>query len=384
MCKSLAEGGLRCYSHVQNDMANLEKKYHESLQEAITEAKIPFDSDTLRKTKVQYEYEMAKAKDVLLLAHQAAIEAKNGKGFTVGSTNSLPKYTSIANDLASVRSRIKARFDRLVEIGEGAPTNSQILDKNPALNKMAGKQDYINAIHLYSMYASQIKKMKDQNLLNSSASFSYDPIELQNDNTSREHQLEALESQRDSLIEYMRPFRQEYSAYQREMPYEAKQVAVLEGQISGTPRPSSKELRKLDYKIKVDTFKHLKDTYEKRAKRGYDSREEVAKYIGHSTTPMYDQEALKKFTENYDKTGEGAEIKMALAKKKQQMYLTTTYRNHLETKAESLKKVNRHEEAQELLEKKAVLDKMADKKMAKNRQRAAMNQLADAHSKGLE
>lgn len=365
MCKSLAEGGLRCFAHVQNDLVRIEKEYHEGLQDAAQKAGVPFSENTLRKVKTAYEAEMTEEKEKLLLAHKSAVEAQQGRTFTAGSTSSLPAFSSVGHDLASVRKKIKARFDRLVDIAEGAPSNSEILENNPALNMLQRKSDYIDAIHLHKHYENQMMDLHEK--IRNSAGFS--STSRMSDFPEEKRQLDVISAQKEALEEYMQPLRQEYSSHQRAMPYDSKAVAVMEYNVTKTPRP--KTAKKLDAAIKANVFKKLKENYTTRANRGYNSYEEVENHAKKHNDPIYDDVSLIKFkSEVYDKAGAGADLKQRIGEKKKQLQLTPTYRNDLAIRADLIQK-NHPAKAQELLERKRILDKLAEKEMDKNRARAA-------------
>lgn len=363
MCNSLADGGLRCAAHVSNDINRLEKEYQFNLEKAAEKANVPVNADTLQKFTEGYKTEMNELKEQILLAHKAAMASKSGKLSTVNTP--MGEFSSIGKDLEGVRKKIKARFDRLVDISEGAPTNTQILS-NPALNQMERKSDYIDAIHLHKEYTNQQSDLHER-IRNSEG---FDGTKRMSDYPEESRQIEVIRAQKEALEAYMAPLRKEYRQHQQNYPYqEAKDIAVIEHQITQTPRPKS--MKKLDYVMKANVFKKLKSDFETRAGKEGTSASAMKEYAQSHGMPLFSREPLEKFRKDvYDKSSMGVAMNERITEKKKQLQLSTTYRKDLARRAASIEESHPNK-AKELLERKSILDRLAEQEMAKNRARAA-------------
>lgn len=364
MCKSLADGGLRCGAHIRNDIANITAKYEKGLETAASEASVPLNPAAVQETQERYEAAMETLKGRLLTAHQAAVDSKTGK-INSSATSTMAEFSSVGQDLAGVKNKIKARFDRLVEIAEGAPTNAQIL-ANPVLNQLPRKDEYIASIHLLKEYQNQLNDVHEE-IKNADG---FDNSKSISDFPEQAEKLDVLRQQKQAVLEYMQPMRKEYMAIKRATHANVKDIAPFEYQIEKTPRP--KATKTLDLAIKTKVFKDLKQEYEDRAKAGFDENI-VRRYASEKNIPVYDPQALNKFkTEVYDKTNEAISLKADWTEKQKQLQLTPGYRNKLESEAERALDANDIDKANQLRAKKNMLDRAAENVMAKNRKRAEL------------
>lgn len=370
MCKSLADGGLRCEAHLNNDIMVIKSKYNEGLKEEAEKANVPLNNATVEKAAKAHQESLDTLKAKLLAAHESALAAKNGT-----SEFSPPPFSSIATDLFSIRSKIKARFERLAEIADGGPTNSDILNR-PELANFPYKQDYVDAIHLLKKYNDKM----DAVYTKIKTSPDFDSSKKMSDYPAFTAELDSLREQKQAVEEYIQPLRAKYTANKQYLQktgalYGGKDVAVIEHQVAKTPPTGS--FKKLDYQIKAANFKRLKQEYEDKASQRFDSATKTKEYAQENKLPLYDVDALKAFKTNvYDKTEKVAELQRKLATKSMQIKLTPSHRNKLEQNAEACEARGDMRAAKELRAQKKALDRQAEREMAKNR--------AIARSRGLK
>lgn len=369
MCKSLAEGGLRCEAHLNEGIRNLKSKYNEGLKEEAEKAGVPLNEATVAKAKKAHQQEMDAARAKLLAAHDSALEAKNAT-----SKFTPPPFSSISNDLSSIKSKVKARFDRLVEVAEGAPSNSDILN-SPELASFPYKNEYIDAIHLMKKYDDKM----DVVFTKIKTSPDFDSSKKMSDYPEYNAELESLREQKQAVQEYIQPLRSKYTQNKQYLQktgalYGGKDVAVIEYQVSKTPPTGS--FKKLDYQIKALNFKRLKTEYEEKAAKGFNAAADTKEYAQANKLPLYDVDALKTFkTDVYDKTEKVTDLQTKLAVKTNQIKLTPGHRNRLEQNAVACEERGEVRAAKELRAQKKYWDRQAEREMEKNREIARSRDL---------
>lgn len=171
MCNSLAEGGLRCPSHVNKDIEALKLADEAGLRTAAKEAGIPIDQKHVDEAVVQHmdlysrqaeahEEKEARVKESLLLAHKLTMDAKNALNDpTIRDTDD---FISPYHDFVAVTDSLR---EKLAREGKKDPSKEEAtteLKNSPEFQSFERMEEFIDTTHLSAYQDSRINTLKEK------------------------------------------------------------------------------------------------------------------------------------------------------------------------------------------------------------------------------
>ena len=171
MCSSLADGGLRCPSHIKKDLEALKLADNTGLKNAAKDAGVPIDQEWVE-TKVtehvenytreaELNEEMAeKKREELLAIHQLTMEAKNALNDpTIRDTDD---FISPFHDFVAVTESLK---EKLARDGDKDLSKEQALSElqnRPEFNSFDRMEEFADTTNLSAYQDSRIKGLKEK------------------------------------------------------------------------------------------------------------------------------------------------------------------------------------------------------------------------------
>lgn len=429
MCNSLADGGLRCFSHVQEDIKKLTESYHKGLADALSESSVAKD-ETYINSKMQ-EYEngtqsadaqaqfVAELKEKMLEAHSKAMVTKKELTESGGD-----KFISVADDLSEVKESLlklnnKSSAAALEKLAED---RKRELNERPDFSSFKDKEELVNTVHLITKYNEEIgkaesqlwKKVDDANKEKESEIVAANPIlkklrqkaklsEFFNteNSYSNEKSYEAalveekrrvgftpvnkasfvqesarinkLNQEREQLKVKLQSMKKDYSenaqrlAEKRVIPH-AYFIDRIDAEIKDHPTNASFE--ELAHNENVYQFKRLKEKYISESSTLQNPQEAKGKYHAKVVSEApYDKKAVEDFKAKvYNKDPKTVKILKSLEEKTQQKYISAGYRNNLQQQILSNQRdIGDMEEDARLRALKKKYDTLAEIEIGKNR-----------------
>lgn len=436
MCSSLAEGGLRCPSHVKKDIAKLEQEGQTLLENEAKLAGVPLDQEYIdnrvarltkgyRESVKEHATAVASYKEKLLDAHKEAMDAKTALEENPVNDES---FTSTANDISGLAESL---VQKLSGYSKNAIDARNEIQNRPEFTEFEHTEEYIDSFKLLdSSYErlddfeeSLVKKRKALNaereeklhrdnpmlkklrskaaiaeFLNSSSVYDKDKVyqealQAEKGRTGFEYaqpedfpetvaKIKEQKIEIQQLVNQRNVLQGEFNRNVRRLQAEGKEVKYTDSYkaeelIRKSPTPGT--MQEMNYRNKVRNFNKLKETYTALASMDHDVEKAKEQYRAEVTAEApLNPEKLKTFkSEVYNKTPEAKRISAELREKRVQLSLTTQSRLELQDKATRLLNANTEEktiQAHALLERKKKLDALAEKTMGENRLKAIMNE----------
>lgn len=390
MCNSLADGGLRCLSHVQEDIQRLKTSYHQGLAEALETSDVPKDSTFIAQKMAEYDKEKSapspsgltapEIKEKLLAAHGKAMASK--QALAEGGAN---KFVSIADDISDVKESLSNFTNR--ESNEAlqklAAERLEEFNNKPEFSTFKDKDELVNTVHLIGKYQEEIsasktalwkkvdsaneakenelaavnpilrklrQKAKISNFFGTENSYNkekayeaalkeekervgFTPV-TQSDFPQENARIERFTQERSRLKEKLEIMKKDYVSNAQKLvtankiPHAYFATRVVE---DITSHPTKASLQQLAHNENLYEFNRLKDQYTTASLKAEDPQEakEVYRAKVISEAP-YSKKAVEKFTtEVYDKQPKTQKILRSLEEKTQQKYISAGYRRNL-------------------------------------------------------
>lgn len=428
MCNSLAEGGLRCPSHVNKDIDILKQTDQANLLESAKEAGVPIDqqwvnaqvtrfSEDYTRESEGHETLVSRSKEELLALHKETMDAKNALNDpTVRDTDD---FVSPLQDLANVTDSIRDKFENGGE-KKKRDDASATLKELPEFQSFEHMEEFVDTVNLYSMEKSRTeqlarnlhaeKKKLDEkridnlhrdnpmlaklrkksaiaNFFRPSADSSYDKEKAYDQALLEEkrrvgfqlstnadfpelvNKIKESENYADKILHHQRALNSKYEQHARNMNQVIRYRSAYDVERLIKRANPSGTYRQLVYKDKLRGFNRKKDAYTALASKEYNADKEISAFRTEVIeNAPFDPEKLKEHKkEVYSKTPEAQKISAELRQKRIQLSMTPAYRNDLEKQAT---RTANPETALKLRERKRKLDALAEETMGKNRLKA--------------
>jgi hypothetical protein len=429
MCNSLADGGLRCLSHVQDDIQKLTTSYHKGLAEALETSDVPKDSTFIAKKMKEYEKENSalspsgltaqELKEKLLEAHGKAMASK--QALAQGGPD---KFVSIADDLSDVKDSLSNFTNRESHkaLQKLAAERLEKFNNQPEFATFEDKEELVNTVHLLGKYQEEIgaaqtllfKKVKAANEAKENELAATNPMlrklrqkakisgffgtensysnektydaalkeekervgfipASKSDFTHEQAKLENLTQERARLKGKLERMRKDYiknaeklvSANKLRSAYSATRVAE---DIASHPTKAS--FQDLVHNENLYEFNRLKEQYTNASVKAQNPEEAKESYRAKVVAEApYDKKAVEKFkTEVYNKQPKTQKILTSLEEKTQQKYISAGYRRNLQDEILSNKRdIGDIKEIARLEALKKKYDTLAEIEIGKNR-----------------
>lgn len=432
MCNSLAEGGLRCPSHVNKDIDMLKKSNHENLLASAKEAGVPLDQQWVedRVTRFSEDYmreadshgtRVEEAKEELLALHQETMDAKNA--LNDPSIRDSDDFVSPLHDLANVTDSIKEKFgqDSVKKEREDALA---ALTELPEFQSFEHMDEFVDTVNLYKMEANRREQLRRNlkaemtqldekrldnlhrdnpelarlrkksaiaNFFRPSADSSYDK-EKAYEKALKEEQMrvgfqrsstadfpaitkEIADSEKysDEVLHRQRALNGKYEEHVRNRFYKENKPVTYrnpyEVETLIKKAPPSGTYRQLVYKDKLRSFNKKKDAYTALASKEYNADKEISAFRAEAASNApLDPEKLKEF--KTEVYNKTPEAKAINAELRQKRVQLSMTAAYRNDLEKQASRTSNPETALQLREKKRKLDALAEETMGKNRLKA--------------
>ena len=429
MCNSLADGGLRCLSHVREDIQRLSDEYRTGFAEALEKSEVEKDSvyienkmqayEDSQKTPEEQAQLVSELKEKLMSAHAEALEYK---GKLAESQND--GFVSVVDDLSDIKDSLtklsgKDTEKRLKELSDA---RLKELAERPDFESFKDKEELVNTVHLITKYNEEIGKagtslwkkvneaneLKEKELIDSNpilkklrnkskvsgffntensyyneksyqkavqeekARIGFQPA-TENDFPKHQEAISKLRDEKEALQEKLEFMKKDYQENaQRISDHKNVPHSYFVGRIEHAIKdnPTTATFEELSYKEKVFKFKNLKEKYVSESLKLQNPEERKAKYRDQVTSQApYDKKALETFKkEVYNKAPKTEKLLKTLEEKTQQKYISAGYRSNLQQEIYSNKRdIGDMKEIARLEALKKKYDTLAEIEIGKNR-----------------
>lgn len=429
MCNSLADGGLRCLSHVQEDIQKLTESYQKGLAEELSSSDVSKDENYINRKMQEYKQNnptpedpakfVAELKEDLLAAHSKAMASK--KELSEGGSE---PFVSIADDLSDIKDSIaslgnKSSTEALAKLAED---RKRELNERPDFATFKDKDELVNTVHLIAKYNEEIgqatsqlwkkvdnanndkeselvasnpilkklrQKAKVSEFFNTENSYSNEKIynEALNEEKRRvgfepvtkasfaqeSAYIDKLNQERDQLKGKLQSMKKEYQenaqrlADKKLIPH-AYFLDRIDSEIESHPTKAT--FKELVHNENVYQFKRLKEKYISASSSLQNPTDEKEKYRAKVTSEApYDKKAVETFkNEVYNKKPKTIKILQSLEEKTAQKHISPGYRKQLQNQINSNQRdVGDMEEDARLRALKKKYDTLAEIEIGKNR-----------------
>lgn len=347
MCKSLAEGGLRCESHLSVDITNIKTEYKKGLEGEADKAGVALDPKFVAKIVEEHKNNLADSKVRLLDAHALAVEAK-AELENNSSEKEYPDYSALEDELAKQRVPFRSHFYPREKVVEQALMIERL--QRSGIAEFGRGTEYVETFHLAKHCTERIEKFGPQ------------------DTPERVAKFKALQDEKDSIDASLNILREHYKYGDTIFDTDYVEEAIVK-----LPPPN---LSKLLYKHRVEVFNQAKQAYVEESNKIPSDEKSLRSYVKEHNggkTP-FDKEAMLSYKKDvYDKTDKVVALQGRLKDKQSQIELTSGYRKRLGFEAQSRAFKGDHATAEKMFRKKEALDIKADITMLQNRMRAPIN-----------
>lgn len=171
MCSSLADGGLRCPSHIKKDLEALKLADDTGLKNAAKEAGVPIDQEWVEtnvteqvanyKRDAELNEEMAeKKREELLTIHQLTMDAKNALNDpTIRDTDD---FISPFHDFVAVTESLREKLARDGQKDVSKEQSLSELQNRPEFNSFDRMEEFVDTTNLSAYQDSRINGLKEK------------------------------------------------------------------------------------------------------------------------------------------------------------------------------------------------------------------------------
>lgn len=429
MCNSLADGGLRCLSHVRDDIYKLSNDYRQGLSEALVDSDVAKDPAFIARKMKAYDKENSTAnpsdlnpaelKEKLLEAHSKAMASKQMR-----EQDDPDKFVSIADDLSDVKESITrfANRESKEALQKLAAERLEEFNNKPEFATFKDKDELVNTVHLIGKYqerisaaqVSLIRKVNEANESKENELSANNPIlrklrqkakisgffntensynnEKYYESALREEKqrvgftpattadfpqenarIESLSQEKESLKAKFNSLRKDYVqnaqklAAANKIPHAYYAERIAEDIQS---HPTKASFQQLVHNENLYQFNRLKEQYTAASIKAQNPEEAKEAYRAQVTAEApFDKKAIEKFrTEVYDKQPKTQKILKSLEEKTYQKHISPGYRRNLQQEINSNKRdIGDMKEIARLEALKRKYDAMAEAEIGKNK-----------------
>ena len=415
MCSSLADGGLRCPSHISKDIQAIHQEDSKNFNNAAKAAGVPVDqkfvTQEVAKSLESYSREAATHAEQLQASENNLSEAKSELAqATKNLSESAPakENPKVAKELSREESLAVAivtkhpyfsTFDRKQDYVDNtklleaqstkifnakkdleekieklqSEKESELHAKNPELKKLRKKAALAKFFRSSTAEGKQEKYKEALKAAKQNPDFTAASIkDFPKDATAMQAQQKELQSLTADQKELRNSY-EESICKQTGQDKTSVDHASMENTIQKFPSNATATETAYQYKLRKAT--RIQGQQEQLASKEYNIEKATTKFHAEATSKAPFQPAkLKEYREKvYDKSPQGKKTIAALKEKNAQLSLTAKHRSDLGKQATSFAASGHTEHAAKLLAQKRKLDILAEKTMGENRLKALSN-----------